>query len=66
MSAHVPNTPPINTASVSTRTPLLTKDSVVTEFPTVFDGTIRVMDGEQFHIHLSEGVEGERAMKKLC
>ena len=45
--------PSINTTSVSTTTSLLTKNSVVTEFPMVFDGIIRAMDGEQFHIHLS-------------
>ena len=33
--------------------PLPTKDSIFTEFPTAFDGLIRAMDGEEFHIHLS-------------
>ena len=32
---------------------MLTKDAVITDIPTVFDGVIRAMDGEQFHIHLS-------------
>lgn len=44
--------PPINAISANVTTPLLTKDSVVTEFPTEFDGMIRAMDGKQFHIHL--------------
>ena len=30
----------------------LNKDSIVTEFPCVFDGVIRAMDGEKFHIYL--------------
>ena len=30
----------------------LNRQSVVKEFPTVFDGNIRSMDGEEFHIHL--------------
>ena len=47
MSAHVHNPAPVNTTSVSTRTPLPTKDFVVREFPTLFDGMIRAMDGEQ-------------------
>ena len=49
--------PPVNTVPVNTSTPLLTKDSVVNEFPTVFDGIIRAMDGEQFHIHLSSNAK---------
>ena len=44
--------PSISTTHVST-TSSLTKDSVVAEFPMVFDGIVRAMDGEQFHIHLS-------------
>ena len=43
----------VNATSANTTTSLLTKNSVVTEFPMVFDGIIRAMDGEQFHIHLS-------------
>ena len=53
LSHPVFRSPLINTISANTATPLLTKDSVITEFPTVFDGVIRAMDGEQFHIHLS-------------
>ena len=49
MSIQTPDFPPV----IATTTPLLTKDSVITEFPAVFDGTIRAMDGEQFHIHLT-------------
>ena len=44
--------PSISMTHMST-TSLLTKNSVVAEFPMVFDGTVRAMDGEQFHIHLS-------------
>ena len=44
--------PSISITYVST-TSLFTKDSVVTDFPMVFDGIVRAMDGEQFHIHLS-------------
>ena len=32
----------------------LNRESVVKEFPTVFDGNIRSMDGEEFHIHLTD------------
>ena len=49
MSIQTPDFPPV----IATTTPLLTKDSVITGFPAVFDGTIRAMDGEQFHIHLT-------------
>ena len=45
--------PPVNIINVNEAAPLLTKDSIITEFPTVFDGLIRAMDGEEFHIHLS-------------
>jgi len=48
---------PINTVSMNTSTSLLTKNSVINEFPTVFDGTIRTMDSEQFHIHLSSNAK---------
>ena len=53
MSTQAFDLPSINATSVNTTTSLLTKNSVVTEFPMVFDGIIRAMDGEQFHIHLS-------------
>ena len=53
MSTQAFDIPSINATSVNTTTSLLTKNSVVTEFPMVFDGIIRAMDGEQFHIHLS-------------
>ena len=33
---------------------ILNRESVVKEFPTVFDGNIRSMDGEEFHIHLTD------------
>ena len=54
MSTQAFDLPSINATSVNTTTSLLTKNSVVTEFPMVFDGIIRAMDGEQFHIHLSQ------------
>jgi len=44
---------PINTVSMNTSTPLLARDSVINEIPTVFDGIIRTLDSKQFHIHLS-------------
>ena len=34
--------------------PLLTSDQIMAEFPSVFDGQIRTMPGEQFHISLTE------------
>ena len=37
--------PPVNTISVNTATSLLTKNSAITEFPTVFDGVIRATYG---------------------
>ena len=43
------NSPPTST---NTSTLPLNKDSIVTEFPSVFDGVIRAMDGEKFHIYL--------------
>ena len=45
--------PPVNIISVNEAAPLITKDSIITEFPTVFDGLIRAMEDEKFHIHLS-------------
>ena len=44
---------PINIISTDAGTSMLTKDSIINEFPRVFDGIIRAMDGEQFHIHLT-------------
>ena len=49
--------PPVNSTSMNESAPLLTKDSIITEFPTVFDGLIRAMDGEEFHIHLSSNAK---------
>ena len=40
-----------------TSTSLLTKDAVVAEFPTVFDGVIRAMDGEKYHIYLTSNAK---------
>ena len=34
--------------------PLLTSDQLMAEFPSVFDGQIHMMPGEQFHISLTE------------
>ena len=44
---------PIDIISTDAGTSMLTKDSIINEFPRVFDGIIRAMDGEQFHIHLT-------------
>ena len=41
--------PPTTNAS----TPFLTKNAIVAEFPSVFDGVVRAMDGEKFHIYLT-------------
>ncbi|XP_065896213.1 uncharacterized protein [Dysidea avara] len=48
---------PINIISTDAGTSMLTKDSIINEFPRVFDGIIRAMDGEQFHIHLTSGAK---------
>ena len=48
---------PINIISTDAGTSMLTKDSISNEFPRVFDGIIRAMDGEQFHIHLTSGAK---------
>ena len=49
MSAPAPALPPTPITSTS----LLTKDTIVAEFSSVFDGIIRAMDGEKFHIYLT-------------
>ena len=62
----LPTTPPngtTNTASspclhsLETEHPTLTKYQMTKEFPTAFDGTIRTMVGEEFHIYLTENPE---------
>ena len=37
-------------------TPVQTTDQIMSEFPTVFDGHIRTMPGEKFHISLTDDV----------
>ena len=49
--------PPINNISVNGSAPLLTEDSIVTEFPMVLNCIIRTVDGEEFHIHLSSNAK---------
>ena len=38
----------------NTSNPLPTADQIMAEFPSVFDGQVRTMPGEQFHISLTE------------
>jgi len=40
-----------------TQTLPLDKDSIVAEFPSVFDGVIRAMNGEKFHIYLTNNAK---------
>ena len=39
--------------TTNANTLFLTKDTIVAEFPTVFDGVVRAMDGEKFYIYLT-------------
>ena len=41
-------------ATDNTINPLPTTDQIMAEFPSVFDGQVRMMPGEQFHISLTE------------
>ena len=38
-----------------------TQEQMMKEFPEVFDGNIKVMGGEQFHIHLTDSTKLFRA-----
>ena len=56
-TAPLPN--PLSSQLLRTTTASLpvNMDAVVKEFPTVFDGNIRSMDGEEFHIHLTDNAK---------
>ena len=36
---------------------MVESDNLVVDFPTVFDGQVKTMDGEEFHIELVDGAQ---------
>ena len=52
--ANPPIPPSIRSINTTTMEPSPATDQLIAAFPTVFDGQIRVMQGEEFHIAISE------------
>ena len=49
--------PHSNTTSLVDQQIPITQEQMMKEFPTVFDGNIKIMEGEQFHIHLTDNAK---------
>ena len=52
--ANLPTLPSTMSITATTTKPSSTTDQLIAAFPIVFDGQIRVMQGEEFHIAISE------------
>ena len=59
-SAHPPSTRSITTSTEQRQQLPVTSDEIMKEFPSVFDGHIKAMEGEEFHISLTDDA------KSLC
>ena len=42
---------------LSVPSPVITQTDISSEFPSVFDGNVKVMEGEEFHITLADGAQ---------